>query len=151
MTTKNLSKPFKGKINGQRLPPIPIANEPPSVPTTNGNLPHSILKKSKPLLEEKSIDNHQLPLDDGKDHDYMKISSIGILFLSLDELDTARTIFQKSVQLSCSYLPITSLSDHKLMFFFYLIPIHLEVNHCYHLISVHIDFVSLQHGWFRNV
>ena len=69
MTTKNLSKLFKGKINGQRLPPIPIANEPTSVATTNGNLPHSILKKSKPLLEEKPIDNHQLPLDDGKDHD----------------------------------------------------------------------------------
>lgn len=68
MTTKNLSKPFKEKINGQRLPPIPIANEPAIVATNNTNLPHSILKKSKPNLEEKPMDNDPLTLDDGTDH-----------------------------------------------------------------------------------
>jgi hypothetical protein len=58
MTTKNLSKSFKGKINGQRLPPIPITDE-QSIPTTttNGNLPNSILKKSKLLTEDRIMDN----------------------------------------------------------------------------------------------
>ena len=76
MTTKNLSKSFKGKINGQRLPPIPIVNEQATAAaaaaaaaatTTNGILPNSILKKSNPTSEEKPIDNHRLPLDYGRD------------------------------------------------------------------------------------
>jgi len=59
MTTKNLSKSFKGKINGQRLPPIPITDEQsiPTTTTTNGNLPNSILKKSKLLTEDRIMDN----------------------------------------------------------------------------------------------
>ena len=72
MTTKNLSKSFKGKINGQRLPPIPIVNEQATAvaaaaAATNGILPNSILKKSNPTSEEKPIDNHRLPLDYGRD------------------------------------------------------------------------------------
>lgn len=66
MTTKNLSKPFKGKINGQRLPPIPVANDQTTTnatTTTNGNLSNSILKKSKPINE----DNHRFPFDNGRD------------------------------------------------------------------------------------
>jgi hypothetical protein len=62
MTTKNVSKSFKGKINGQRLPPIPITNE---QSTTNGDLPNSILKKPKLLPEDGINNNHRLPLDDG--------------------------------------------------------------------------------------
>ena len=68
MTTKNLSKTFKGKINGQRLPPIPITNEQTvtatTTTTTNGNVPNSILKKSKPLNEDKIKEN----IDDGRFH-----------------------------------------------------------------------------------
>ena len=72
MTTKNLSKSFKGKINAQRLPPIPIVNEQATAvaaaaAATNGILPNSILKKSNPTSEEKPIDNHRLPLDYGRD------------------------------------------------------------------------------------
>jgi len=65
MTTKNLSKSFKGKINGQRLPPIPITNE-QSIPTTttNEDLPNSILKKPKPLTENGINNDRRLPLDD---------------------------------------------------------------------------------------
>jgi hypothetical protein len=65
MTTKNLSKAFKGKINGQRLPPIPITNEQSIPVTTNGDLPNSILKKSKPLTEIMTDDNRTLTRDDG--------------------------------------------------------------------------------------
>jgi len=66
MTTKNVSKSFKGKINGQRLPPIPITNE-QSIPTTttNEDLPNSILKKPKLLPEDGINNNRRLPLDDG--------------------------------------------------------------------------------------
>ncbi|CAF2865348.1 unnamed protein product [Rotaria sp. Silwood2] len=79
MTTKNLSTSFKGKINGQRLPPIPITNEQPTTTTTvtNGDLPTSILKKSKPLTADVTTDDRILPLDD-------------------DDLETSRVIFQKS-------------------------------------------------------
>lgn len=66
MTTKNLSKSFKGKINGQRLPPIPITNEQLAPITTNGDLPNSILKKSKPILNDGIADDRTLPIDDGK-------------------------------------------------------------------------------------
>lgn len=66
MTTKNLSKSFKGKINGQRLPPIPITNEQLVPVTTNNDIPNSILKKTKPLLNDENVDNHRLPIDDGK-------------------------------------------------------------------------------------
>jgi len=55
MTTKNLSKSFKNKINGQRLPPIPITNE--QSPTPSGELPTSILKNSKPLTENDDRTN----------------------------------------------------------------------------------------------
>jgi hypothetical protein len=69
MQAKNLSKSssFKGKINGQRLPPIPITNEQsiPTTTTTNGDLPNSILKKSKPLIEDRIINNRNLSFDDG--------------------------------------------------------------------------------------
>jgi hypothetical protein len=64
MTTKNLSKSFKGKINGQRLPPIPITNEQTVPTTTNGNVPNPILKKSKPLTDDKTKEN----IDDGRFH-----------------------------------------------------------------------------------
>ncbi|CAF3336885.1 unnamed protein product [Rotaria socialis] len=85
MTTKNLSSTsFKGKINGQRLPPIPVTNEQPATTTTtttttaNGDHPTSILKKSKLLIENvNNDDDRTLPLDD-------------------DELETSRVIFQKS-------------------------------------------------------
>ncbi len=65
MTTKNLSKSFKGTVNGKRLPPIPITNEQPISTTTNEDLPNSILKKSKPLTEGLPTDDRTLPLDDG--------------------------------------------------------------------------------------
>jgi hypothetical protein len=65
MTTKNLSKSFKGKINGQRLPPIPITNEQSTPMATNGDLPNSILKKPKPLTEDAITNDRTLPLDDG--------------------------------------------------------------------------------------
>jgi hypothetical protein len=65
MTTKNLSKSFKGKINGQRLPPIPITNEQSIATTTNEDLPNSILKKSKPLTENGINNDRMLSLDDG--------------------------------------------------------------------------------------
>jgi hypothetical protein len=88
MTTKNLSKSFKGKINAQRLPPIPITDEQPIPTTTNGNLPNSILKKSKPLTEDRTMDD----LDDGRFH---RIQYLIDSFFFLDDLDTSRTIFQK--------------------------------------------------------
>ncbi len=65
MTTKNLSKSFKGTVNGKRLPPIPITNEQSIPTTTNGDLPNSILKKSKPLTEDGKVGDCILPLDDG--------------------------------------------------------------------------------------
>ncbi|CAF4296514.1 unnamed protein product, partial [Rotaria magnacalcarata] len=71
MTTKSLSSTFKGKINGQRLPPIPVTNEQPvtattTTTTTNDDHPTSILKKSKPLIENVNNDEDRtLPLDDG--------------------------------------------------------------------------------------
>jgi len=61
MTTKNLSKSFKNKINGQRLPPIPITNE--QSPTPSGELPTSILKKSKPSTEDRMTDDRTNLLD----------------------------------------------------------------------------------------
>lgn len=74
MTTKNLSKSFKGKVNGQRLPPIPMTNDQLSTVTTttaatatvtNGDHPISILKKSTPLTDNVTTNDHKLPLDDG--------------------------------------------------------------------------------------
>lgn len=64
MTTKNLSKSFKGKINGQRLPPIPITNE-QSTATNNVDIPNSILKKSKPVTDDIPTDNRIGPFDSG--------------------------------------------------------------------------------------
>lgn len=75
MTTKNLSSSsFKGKVNGQRLPPIPVTNEQPNTTTitttgvTNSDYPTSILKKSKPITDNVTNEDHKLPLndDDGK-------------------------------------------------------------------------------------
>ena len=70
MTTRNLSKSFKGKINGKRLPPIPVTNEQstssqPPPPTTTTSNKDSILKQSKPLTEGVPSDNHMLSPDEG--------------------------------------------------------------------------------------
>lgn len=74
MATRNLSKTFKGKVNGQRLPPLPVANDSSSIssaPTaaaaaavTQQENPTSILKKSKPSTDAEILRN-PLPLDEG--------------------------------------------------------------------------------------
>ncbi|CAF3844301.1 unnamed protein product [Adineta steineri] len=76
MATKNLSKLFKGKINAQRLPPIPITNE-QTLTTNNGELPISILKQSKPFVENLTTDNRTIPFDD-------------------DDLESSRIMFEKT-------------------------------------------------------
>jgi hypothetical protein len=72
MTTKNLSKSFKGKINGQRLPPIPITNE-QSAATTNVDIPNSILKKSKPVTDDIPTASRSHLFDDGMKSDDLLI------------------------------------------------------------------------------
>lgn len=63
MTTKNFSKSFKGKINGQRLPPIAITNEPSA--EAKEDPPTSILKKPKTSTDNVPNHDRTLPLDDG--------------------------------------------------------------------------------------